>query len=586
MSALPVAANRELGAYARRVIRAYRGEFGVVVALQSFAAVAGLFVPWLLGNLVADVSHGHDTVTRTVVLILIFLTIAAVLVRIATYAAAKLGEKILATLREEFVADILALPPEIVEDADSGDLITRTSRDVDMLSNTARFAIPLSMRSIAVIGFTLGALLLTSPILLLPCLLPVPVLFAAVRWYLRRAHEGYLREAATYSRLTETLAETVEGVRTVAALRLTARRMDQASEDIAASYAAERYTLWLRNILLPLCDTSYALPVAAELIIGGILYLHGVVSLAAVTAGTLYASQLLSPVDGLVYWANELQSSGAALARLLGLAQFRDPSPVLAGRAGATGPEQRDIAIRDVRYAYQPGHDVLRGIDLSIRHGEWLAIVGPSGAGKSTLAKLLAGIYQPRTGSIAVGGQEIAGLAPAERHGTVALVTQEHHIFRGTLRDNLAIARPDAGDDEMAAALAAVDAWDWAEGIGLDTAVGFGGQNLDPGMVQQLALARLILANPDILILDEATSLLNPRAARHLERSLAAVTHGRTVIAVVHRLHTAMDADRIAVLQDGRLTELGTHAELLGKDSGYAELWHAWRGPSERPDAG
>jgi ABC-type multidrug transport system fused ATPase/permease subunit len=185
---------------------------------------------------------------------------------------------------------------------------------------------------------------------------------------------------------------------------------------------------------------------------------------------------------------------------------------------------------------------VLRGIDLSIRHGE--------------------------------------------RHGTVALVTQEHHIFRGTLRDNLAIARPDAGDDEMAAALAAVDAWDWAEGIGLDTAVGFGGQNLDPGMVQQLALARLILANPDILILDEATSLLNPRAARHLERSLAAVTHGRTVIAVVHRLHTAMDADRIAVLQDGRLTELGTHAELLGKDSGYAELWHAWRGPSERPDAG
>jgi ABC-type multidrug transport system fused ATPase/permease subunit len=541
MSALPVAANRELGAYARRVIRAYRGEFGVVVALQSFAAVAGLFVPWLLGNLVADVSHGHDTVTRTVVLILIFLTIAAVLVRIATYAAAKLGEKILATLREEFVADILALPPEIVEDADSGDLITRTSRDVDMLSNTVRFAIPLSMRSIAVIGFTLGALLLTSPILLLPCLLPVPVLFAAVRWYLRRAHEGYLREAATYSRLTETLAETVEGVRTVAALRLTARRMDQASEDIAASYAAERYTLWLRNILLPLCDTSYALPVAAELIIGGILYLHGVVSLAAVTAGTLYASQLLSPVDGLVYWANELQSSGAALARLLGLAQFRDPSPVLAGRAGATCPEQRDIAIRDVRYAYQPGHDVLRGIDLSIRHGEWLA---------------------------------------------VALVTQEHHIFRGTLRDNLAIARPDAGDDEMAAALAAVDAWDWAEGIGLDTAVGFGGQNLDPGMVQQLALARLILANPDILILDEATSLLNPRAARHLERSLAAVTHGRTVIAVVHRLHTAMDADRIAVLQDGRLTELGTHAELLGKDSGYAELWHAWRGPSERPDAG
>jgi ABC-type multidrug transport system fused ATPase/permease subunit len=157
-------------------------------------------------------------------------------------------------------------------------------------------------------------------------------------------------------------------------------------------------------------------------------------------------------------------------------------------------------------------------------------------------------------------------------------VTQEHHVFRGTLRDNLAIARPGAGDDEMAAALTAVDAWDWARETGLDTALGPGGRALDPAKVQQLALARLILANPDTLILDEATSLLNPQAARHLERSLAAVTRGRTVIAIVHRLHTAQDADRIAVIDGGRVAELGTHEELLGNDGGYAALWRAWRG--------
>jgi ABC-type multidrug transport system fused ATPase/permease subunit len=611
MSALPVAGNRELGVFARRVIRSHRGEVARVAVLQSLGAIAGLVVPWLLGNLVEDVSNGHDTVLRTVLLILAFLAVQAVLVRVARYAAAALGEKILAGLRERFIVDVLALPPEIAEDADAGDLITRTSRDVDTLSNTVRTAIPATLTSVGTIVFTLAALGLTAPLLLLPCLIPVPVLFGAGRWYLSRAHEGYLRQAATYSRLTEGLAETVEGARTVEALRLTARRMDRAETDIATSYAAERHTLFLRNIFFPLCDTSYALPVAAEIIVGGLFYLHGMVSLAAVTAAALYTSQLLGPVDQLMMWMNELQTAGASLARLLGVAQDHDHQPghthqpdqpnappflpparpaspesesAVSGPVVSRPVGQGNIEIADVRYAYQPGHDVLRGINLTIRRGERLAVVGPSGAGKSTLAKLLAGIYEPRAGSVTVGGRELAGLPSEQRRDAVALVTQEHHLFRGTLRDNLAIARPDAGDEEMIAALDAVDAGEWAGQMGLGAEIGPGGnggaarRSLDPAQVQQVALARLILANPGTLILDEATSLLNPRAARHLERSLAAVTRGRTVIAIVHRLHTAQDADRIAVLSDGRVTELGTHEQLLDNDGGYAALWRAWQG--------
>jgi ABC-type multidrug transport system fused ATPase/permease subunit len=222
---------------------------------------------------------------------------------------------------------------------------------------------------------------------------------------------------------------------------------------------------------------------------------------------------------------------------------------------------------------------VLHGVDLDLRPGERLAVVGPSGAGKSTLGRLLAGVNPPRTGSVTVGGVGLVDLPLDELRGHVVLVTQEQHVFAGTLRDNLTLARPDADDDAVAAALGAVDALAWVEALpaGLDTVVGAGGHALSAAQAQQVALARLVLADPHTLVLDEATSLLDPRAARHLERSLSAVLAGRTVVAIAHRLHAASDADRVAVVEDGRVTELGTHADLVAADGPYATLWRRWR---------
>jgi ABC-type multidrug transport system fused ATPase/permease subunit len=246
-------------------------------------------------------------------------------------------------------------------------------------------------------------------------------------------------------------------------------------------------------------------------------------------------------------------------------------------------PGGEQLAARDVRFSYVDGRDVLHGIDLEIGVGERLAVVGPSGAGKSTLGRLLAGIHPPRTGEVTVGGVGLVELPLEDLRGHVALVTQEHHVFVGTVRENLALAVP-AGrpttDADLDAALDAVDALAWVQALpeGLDTVVGSGGRALTAAQAQQVALARLVLADPHTLVLDEATSLIDPRSARHLERSLAAVLHGRTVIAIAHRLFSAHDADRVAVVEDGRVAELGSHEELVAAGGSYAALWDSWSG--------
>jgi len=576
---LPVADGPAVRRYVIDLARRYPGLIWGAFALHFAAALSALAAPRLLGNLVEAVEEGTSVaaVDRTVLLLAGFLVLQTVLTRYARYVSFITGERVLAELRQDFVEQTLALPVGTVETAGSGDLLTRTSRDVEQLGWSVRWALPEWLIAVITAVLTFAAALLVGWWVALPCLLGVPPLVIGLRWYLARAKDGYLREGATYSVMNASLTETVEGARTVEALGIGHQRIDRIDRDVASSYAAERYTLFLRTVFFPSVEVAYLIPTVATLLFGGWLYTQGSVSLGDVTAATLYVQMLIDPVDRIVGILDELQVGAASLARLLGVAHVPDDRE-------ATGrvPTGERIDAADVRFAYDGVRDVLHGVDLSVGVGERIAMVGPSGAGKSTLGRLLAGIHPPRTGSVTVGGVGLTELPLTDLRGHVALVTQEHHVFVGTVRDNLALALPDpdepASDAQLLEALDAVDAREWVETLpeGLDTVVGSGGRALTPPEAQQVALARLVLADPHTLVLDEATSLIDPRAARHLERSLAAVLQGRTVIAIAHRLFSAHDADRVAVVEDGRITEFGSHDDLVAADGSYAALWSSW----------
>lgn len=579
---LPVADGRSTTALAWRLLRARRASLAVTIASFLVTGAAGI-VPVLMIGRIVDVVRDGGTVRDVLVPVLAVVAaalVAAVSTTVSSAALARTVAPALAELREDVLDRVLHLDSQQVETAGAGDVLGRVGDDVRRITEALDEAIPMLLTSASAIAFTVGGLFTLDWRLGLAGLAAAPGYVLGMRWYLPRSIPFYRAERTAEGERAEALVTGVRDAPTLRAFgveRIALERIERRSAD-AVRITLDVFRLYTR--LGARMNASECVGLVVVLATGYALVATGSTSVGDATAAALFFHRLFNPIGAVLFVFDAAQASGAALARLAGVALLpaREVVPVDAG-------VEPTLRLDGVHHAYEEGRPVLSPIDLAVRPGERVAVVGATGAGKSTLGGIAAGTLRPTGGTVRLGGLDVTTAPEPVVRRHVALVSQEVHVFAGTLRENLRLAQEDADDEALWAALAATDAAGWARTLpqGLDTVVGDLGHPLTPAQSQQLALARVVLLDPEVVVLDEATAEAGSSGARELERAAAAVTRGRASLVIAHRLTQARTADRVLVMEAGAVVEEGTHDELVAAGGRYAALWSAWSDPGERP---
>lgn len=553
----------------------------ITLVVTISGAIAAAMLPRLIGSAVDVVAAGgpQDRIWTLGGQILAVGVVQAVLMALGWSLVSALGQRILAGMREDVIDRALDLPAQTMETTGIGDALSRVADDVDVAARAVNNLVPNLIQLGFMVLITLVGMATLSPWLLLMVVVIVPMYVIAATWYLRRTGPIYRRERIAMGARAQGLLSAIHGIPTVHAYGIERRETRHVAVLSETAALLNMRVMFLVSRLVMGLNVPENIALAMVLLFGFVMVQVGGAPVGLVTAAAVYLVTLFWPMMAVIFNLDEVQSALASLARMIGVITSIDP----AASPGTERPADPSIRLEQVSHAYGEDEDgeeriVLRPIDLDIAPGEVVSLVGASGAGKSTLAAILAGTLAPRHGRVLHGGADLARSDLEAVRSHASIVSQDVHVFRGTLREDLQLAAPRATDEELRRALRRVDALGWADRLpqGLDTEVGEKGERLTAEQSQQLALARIALRDPAVLILDEATADEGSSGARVLERAALEVARGRTTIIVAHRLSQAMIADRILVMADGAVAEQGTHEELVALGGDYARLWEAW----------
>ena len=579
IASVPQERAENRGTTARRLIselRPYGGQLALGLFLVVVGALSQAGGPYLIGRAIDRyILRGDVPGLLWTMLILLGVYVAGTLATLGQIRqVGGVGQRVLASLRERIFDRLLRLPLRYFDRRPVGDLMSRVTNDVDTLNQLLSQGFTQLLGSFfSLIGIVVAMLLLDWRLALV-CFTIIPVMLLVNVYFARRARRAFRTTRETVGDVTAGLQEEITGVREAQAFNRTEANIARFRERNAANRTANVQAVAITSSFAPAIDVLSTLATAVVIGYGGYLVVTGTLSVGLLAAFLIYVQQFFRPIQLASQVYTQAQAALAGGERIYNILD-EDPEPPDPPGMPSLGTIEGRIEFEGVTFGYEPGRPVIHDVSFEIEPGQTVALVGPTGAGKTTIANLVPRFYDATGGSVRVDGRDVREVKRESLREGIATVLQEPFLFSGTVAENIGYGRQDAMREEVEAAARVASAHDFVSELpdGYDTVLGGGGGNLSQGQRQLLSFARAVLANPRILILDEATSNIDTRTEALIQRALGTLLEGRTSIVIAHRLSTIRTADLILVVADGRIAERGTHAELLEKGGLYADLY-------------